>query len=138
MAQTADAVIARRLLESALAFGKTTPDITAAQVTDLMTQAAVVTETGTVYTTTSLNAAAAQGWMLKAALASTEDDEIGGGGGKFLKKAVGLTERWRANANDYRRGLLDVLGGVAPGSGSVGSGSFGMIGALAAWERDNA
>lgn len=126
MAQTSDAALARSLLNAALAFGKTKPDIDEPQMLLLMSQAAVTTTVGTVYTTASLNAVAAQGWRWKAALASAQYDDLG-----RIKRLVGLAERWRGYAADYASGALDVLAGVAPATILRASGSVGMVTDLA-------
>jgi hypothetical protein len=133
MATLSDGALALQLLKDALAFGKTDPDIDENQVTRLLTQAAVVVEVGPspVYTSDSLNAAAAQGWRQKAALASGEYDDLGGGRGKYLRRPVGLAERWRGFAGDYLTGRADVLGGIPAGNGPS-SGSARMISSLAA------
>ncbi len=127
MAQTSDATLARSLLNAALAFGKTSPDIDEAQMTLLMSQAAMTTVEGTVYTTASLNAVAAQGWRWKAALASAEFDDLG-----RIKRPVGLAERWRSYAADYASGALDVLAGIVPTPPRRVSGSIGMVTELGA------
>lgn len=126
MAQTADAGLARSLLNAALAFGKTKPDIDESQMLLLMSQAAVTVESETVFTTASLNAVAAQGWRWKAALASDGYDDLG-----RIKRLVGLAERWRAYAADYASGSLDVLGGIVPAPPRRVSGSIGMVTELA-------
>ena len=126
MAQITDAALARTLLDSALAFGKTDPDITETQMQTLLGRAEVTLEDDSVaYTSASLNAAASLGWQWKAQLASSEYDDLG-----RIKRPVGLAERWMRYSAAYASGSLDVLGGVAPGTTRHVS-SIGMVGELA-------
>ncbi len=126
MAQISDAALARLLLNDALAFGATAPDLTEAQMLRLMDRAKVTLTGGAIiYTTASMNAIASLGWQQKAQLASSEFDDLG-----EIKRPIGLAERWRAYGHAYASGSLDVLGGVAPGTVRR-SRSIGMVGELA-------
>lgn len=115
MAQTADPILARRLLDQALAGN---PTLTVAQVDDLFAFTATVDADGTtVYTGTLLNAAAASGWDQKANL-TADQYEVGVGSGKTFKRSE-WRNYCRARAFDYRAGSAQVLPTQRSGSGAV-------------------
>jgi hypothetical protein len=127
MAQLSDAGLARSLLNAALRFGLTSPDLSEAEMLLLMDRAKVtLPDASIVYTTASMNAAAAQGWTWKADQAAGEYDDLGD-----IKRPIGLAERWKASARAYAAGQADVLAGIPPAT-TLRSSSIGMVGELAA------
>ena len=120
-----DAVTARYLLEQALAM-TTQPTLSEAQVDALMTwaESTDADTLGTVYTATSLDAAAAKGWEWKQGLVSDQYD-LGGGPGRTLTRSQWFAH-CEAMATAYATGRKSVAGSPRRGSG------IGVIGLVSA------
>jgi hypothetical protein len=110
-----DALLARRMLERALA-PATKPTLAVTDIDDLMTMAASTDANGnTVYTDAKLNAAAARGWSWKAGLTSDQYD-LGGGSGIKLDRSQ-WNKHCREMAAEYRNGTMSVAGEPRRGGG---------------------
>lgn len=106
-----DEVLARALLEGALAIGAK-PALTAAQVETLFDLAGLREPDGSVvYTRESMNRAAAMGWNWKTGLVS-DVYEIAAGEGRSLKRQQWF-DQCREMARLYGTGEMDVLTGAS-------------------------